>query len=584
MSLPDRWGSYGSGWRSWDRWGSYRTRYTPPPQTRSVIKHHRFDELNYADARKTKGFEKNITDLFLGDESDGRPGYDNAPELVEDLYYAFLKFQPQLERVRNVKPDARLNLQFLKSIMELPEFERIHDLTAGDPVMAALAVMNMFDTLREAIKKHEEQINQSNESKRGEGCGPSGRSRTDGKGDPNDNPDNNPENAGKGDSSGGKGQGDWDNELGDNDGSPSESQGSGEEEGEDRSPGDGSTQDFESNFEDMLENLDEQDMADLDSMFSDFDVDRLMNSAMKASGDQLDELETTRKSFGLDPATWRQADPSKRLQIANQLNTPQMKALADIMGRMVPYAMGQQATKIIEMPNNIKTVEMGNDLRRTVRSEFALLATEETKAEFYRKFIDGELLQFRTEGIKELGKGPLVICVDNSGSMSGDPENWAKGVCEALRRICSDQERDCFVMFFESNHHRERFEFPGGHADLDTIMKYLSISAGGGTQFDGVLTEALARCTAQFDDGGKSKADIVFITDGESYLEQPWIEKFNEERKRIGTRVFSVFINGWAYDMRGRGGPLDLLEQFSDQVIHVKELTPDAMGKVFGSV
>jgi uncharacterized protein with von Willebrand factor type A (vWA) domain len=88
-------------------------------------------------------------------------------------------------------------------------------------------------------------------------------------------------------------------------------------------------------------------------------------------------------------------------------------------------------------------------------------------------------------------------------------------------------------MFFETNSHRERFDFKAGHADVETIIKYLSISAGGGTQFDGVLTEALARCTKQFDEDGKSKADIVFITDGEAGLDQKWIDKFNESASAL---------------------------------------------------
>lgn len=547
FAMSNRWSSWGSGWGGYGGWsgryGSYQ-----PVQTRSVIKHHRFDEINYADARKTQGFEKNITDLFIGDPNSGRAGYDNAPELVEDLYYAFLKFQPHIQPIRNIKPDARLNAKFLKAIMEMPEFHRIHDLTAGDPVMATLAVMNMFDTLREAIKNHEQLVLESNESKRGgRGCGPSGRCRTDGQGDPEDAP------------------------PADMDDTEAHSQGA------EGSGGDADS--FDREFQDELKKLNEQDMADLDEMFQDFQMGP--SPSLDKGANELEELEATRKSFGLEAAEWRQTSPERRMEIAKMLNTPQMKALADIMGKMVPYAMGQQATKLVDIPNHITNVEMGSNLRKILKGQLALLSTEETKIEFYRKYLNGELLQFQTRGVENLGKGPLVICVDNSGSMGGGPENWAKGVCEALRRICAKEGRDCFVMFFEVNRHRMRFDFPKGHADVETIMKYLSISAGGGTEFDGVLTEALARCTTQFDEGGKSKADIVFITDGESYLDDAWIEKFNDERKRIGSRVFSVYVSG-AYD--SYTAPLELLNKFSDTVINVNDLSPESMKEVFKSV
>jgi uncharacterized protein with von Willebrand factor type A (vWA) domain len=261
-----------------------------------------------------------------------------------------------------------------------------------------------------------------------------------------------------------------------------------------------------------------------------------------------------------------------------------MKQIADMVGRMKRFAISKQAQKIIDAPHEIFTVEQGNDLRRVLRSEFGFLGTPETKIEFYRRYAAGELLQYKERGHEDVGKGPIICCIDNSGSMGGAPENWAKGVAEALRRICQDQDRDFHAIYFETNRHRERFDFPKGKGPFEKIMAFLGISAGGGTEFDGVLTEALNKAVTFFE--GKpehGKSDIVFITDGQAYLDQGWIDRFNEERKQHGVRVFSIYIS--AYDS-SRGPAMKLLESFSDVAIPVKalEVNDDTTSQLFSTI
>jgi uncharacterized protein with von Willebrand factor type A (vWA) domain len=251
---------------------------------------------------------------------------------------------------------------------------------------------------------------------------------------------------------------------------------------------------------------------------------------------------------------------------------------------MKRFAISKQAQKIIDAPHEIFTVEMGNDLRRVLRSEFAFLGTPETKIEFYRRFAEGQLLQYKERGHEDVGKGPIICCIDNSGSMGGAPENWAKGVAEALRRICQDQGRDFHAIYFETNRHRERFDFPKGKGPFEKVMAFLGISAGGGTEFDGVLTEALGKAKTFFE--GKpehGKSDIVFITDGQAYLDQGWIDRFNEERREAGVRTFGIYIS--AYDS-SRGPAMTLLGSFCDVAIPVKQLevNDDTTSQLFSQI
>lgn len=312
-------------------------------------------------------------------------------------------------------------------------------------------------------------------------------------------------------------------------------------------------------------------------------MDLDVSSALDKAQEDVEELDNLRRGAGIEDGEWSQMSPDKRIEIARRLRSPEMKTLAEVIGRMRRFAMGARATRLTDVPHEAFDVEAGDKITRLLRGQFGLLGDPGTEMEFYRRLADRELLQFKMRGTEDAGKGPIVTCIDKSGSMHGAPFNWALGVAEALRRFAADDERDYMAMFFGNNNDRNRFEFPKGKAPWEKIEAFLSVDANGGTQFDGVLDEALRRASDDHDQLSRGKADIVFITDGQSRLSDEWIEKFNKERERVGVRVYSIYIGG-AYDYYGSGDPTGLLSRFSDAVIPVKDLNPESVKKVFESI
>ena len=320
-----------------------------------------------------------------------------------------------------------------------------------------------------------------------------------------------------------------------------------------------------------------------DAILDDLNLDRLAHKALEAAQREAEELDNLRKGIGLEDGVWAVMDPSERLAMADALRTPEMKDLATIIGRMKHFAMGVKATRVTDVKHEAYDVERGNDLKRVLKPQLVLLAHPGTKYEFYRRVASKELLQFKMRGSENVGKGPIVMAIDKSGSMNGQPFHWALGVAEALRRFAAEDDRDMYVMFFGNNNDRVRFNFPKGKAPFEQIMTFLGTVANGGTQFDGVLTEALKRATEQFDGEGKEKADIVFVTDGVATLSNEWIDGFNKERARVGVRMYSVYIGG-SSDFGHTKGPLALLDRISDACIPVSELKPESAETIFQHV
>ncbi len=70
-----------------------------------------------------------------------------------------------------------------------------------------------------------------------------------------------------------------------------------------------------------------------------------------------------------------------------------------------------------------------------------------TKIDFLRRFVEGQTMIFEQKGKEELGKGPIILCLDQSGSMR-NLDAQAKGFTLALMSIARRQKRDfCLILF-----------------------------------------------------------------------------------------------------------------------------------------
>jgi uncharacterized protein with von Willebrand factor type A (vWA) domain len=522
----------------------------PPKRHRSLVQTNRWDKKVWGTARVTQTVDELIEDLAIGDEHRGgeRKGFDPAPELTEGLFQTFFKAAPELSPKRELERDVYAARRILEEMQENPQLKDLQEMTAGDAVMSTVALDSMGDTVREILQRVGDMPDPNQQGQGGGGGGGQGQGQGQGQG-------------------GGSGGG----------------QGDGEHEDEDLTSGENGTAEWDPDAEDA-ENQEEADwQAAMDEALDGLDLDRLANAALEAATAEIEEIDSARKGIGLEDGEWKTMSPEERIAMADRLRTEEMKELAAVIGQMRHFALGVKAQRIVDVPHEAYDVETGNDLRRILRPQLGLLATKETSYEFYRRFVDKELLVYKMRGQEEVGKGPIVLAIDKSGSMGGAPFRWAMGVAEALRRFAAEEDRDYYAMFFGNNNDRERFDFPEGKGPFDKVLAFLGTVANGGTQFDGVLTEALEKASKSFNDEGKGKADIVFITDGMAHLDEDWIKNFNAERERVGVRVYSVYIGG-SYDYGHTGGPLGLLEKISDACIPVAELNPQSVKQVFERV
>jgi len=303
-------------------------------------------------------------------------------------------------------------------------------------------------------------------------------------------------------------------------------------------------------------------------------TNRLQAEAIKVA-QELEDAAEEAQTWGDTIGTGARTPPGQKLELGRRLaGNEKLKKLARMVGRMKLHALALRK-KVFERSNEeLLEVEQGEALHRLLPHELLTLHHPILRKDFYRRFLDRELIQYSLRGVEEKGKGPMIVCLDGSSSMSGDKEIWSKAVTLTLLEIARKQRRLFRSICFSSAetplqvldmNPRDRYE-----VETKTVMDLAEYFPGGGTDFQKPLDAALD-CLRE---SRFKKGDIIFITDGECQVDAEWAQRFREEKDKLGFSLFSILI-----DM----GPASLgtLKEFSDRISTIKQLTGDEAQEIF---
>ena len=184
------------------------------------------------------------------------------------------------------------------------------------------------------------------------------------------------------------------------------------------------------------------------------------------------------------------------------------------------YIPGQRVD--VNSREEIIGLRLGKELEYMLPSELALMADEETSVLFDLKFLESKLMSFELQGLEHFDRpiettveqkssedeklGPMILCVDTSGSMRGTPENIAKAVALFLGTKAASQKRPCFVVNFSTGIETFEIANESGMADL---VAFLRRSFHGGTD----AAPALRHTLQVMEKEKYKKADLLMISD-----------------------------------------------------------------------
>jgi uncharacterized protein with von Willebrand factor type A (vWA) domain len=188
-------------------------------------------------------------------------------------------------------------------------------------------------------------------------------------------------------------------------------------------------------------------------------------------------------------------------------------------------------TRIAGAPGELTGIRFGTGIERMLASEAVLLGHPVGRRLWRARHAEGRLLEHDTEAVlidwradpggpprpqdaprrpQALARGPIMLCLDTSGSMRGAPENIAKAVAIAAMRLARAGQRACKLIAFGGPGELIERDLDAERG-LDALLELMGQSFDGGTDIQTPIERAVQRVH----EAAWCSADVVIVSDGE---------------------------------------------------------------------
>jgi uncharacterized protein with von Willebrand factor type A (vWA) domain len=508
-----------------------------------AVAHDRYDHDDWIDTRQNApALEAAIDEL--------KETFDYTEDLAEGVFDYFLKADPEILPAEAMKPSHKPNHQITLDAKDTPQAAELRQYTVGDPYSTAMATTGISEKLREFLQENKDLAEKAREAQEAA------------------------------DAQQGAGQGLEDALAG-----------AGGVQGE--YSGEGPMTQPQADAAAQLQAAIEAQKA---AQAAAAQAAEALNSSIAQAGPgsrtavkqgvaeataEAAEQAAAMAGCGVDPGEIKYMSFEQRKALAEAMSEGRLRAVAWLIGRFRMEAKADWSRHVENRREIFTEIEQGRDLSRALGSEIAKFAgPKPLKLDTLRRYAEGKLLLKRFEGSEKQGKGPIVCIVDTSGSMQCDiggtsiddetakmiptREAWAKAITFVLLDSARRQKRDFYCILFSSRGQQRHYQFTTGRPaqvmqadgtvielpetnipgqpDLAVVMDLIAFMFNGGTEFEEPLTQGVNILHDQYNETGKGKADIAFITDDDGHVSEPFMAAYVEAREKIGFRTFGFAV------------------------------------------
>jgi uncharacterized protein with von Willebrand factor type A (vWA) domain len=287
----------------------------------------------------------------------------------------------------------------------------------------------------------------------------------------------------------------------------------------------------------------------------------------------LGELATLRRDAlhgRLARREWHEAQQLAALLTRN----PALVALIAALGRGLPREAPPQPapiapgrarvlghlveTRLPDAPGEILGVRPGRNLARMLPSEAAQLRHPLLHKLWRARLAEARLMVWDEEAVlfdqrpggttplraapqveqPPMERGPMLVCIDTSGSMRGAPEQLAKAVVLQAARTAHRERRPCRLIAFGGAGELLTHELALTPTGLDALLDFIGQAFDGGTD----LAAPLAHAVAAVHQAPWRQADLLLVSDGEFGCTPATLALLDTARQHHGLRVQGVLV------------------------------------------
>jgi uncharacterized protein with von Willebrand factor type A (vWA) domain len=216
-------------------------------------------------------------------------------------------------------------------------------------------------------------------------------------------------------------------------------------------------------------------------------------------------------------------------------------------------------TRLTGPPGELRGIRHGGRVEGMLGSEAAMLLHPVLHRLWRARFAEARLLTYDSEAVlhdlrpdpaapprsdpapprpEALERGPLIVCLDTSGSMRGAPENIAKAVALEAMRTAYRERRGCLLIAFGGPGEIIERELGYTRQGLQSLLDLMGQAFDGGTDIQGPIERAIDRVH----EARWAGADLLIVSDGEFGCTPATLRRLDSAQERFGLRVQGVLV------------------------------------------
>lgn len=306
------------------------------------------------------------------------------------------------------------------------------------------------------------------------------------------------------------------------------------------------------------------------AMEEEMEVMKAVGEAIRDADEEVDAIGEIEKavdmeSGGMGPgAHGKPLDPKELLRTYRKVrNDPVLKSICEKAGRFRRLAQAKQRKKFIHGYDDMIGVRLDDRVDLLLPEEAALLCEDgEIGDDAARRLIERETLAFEYVSVEQVAKGPIVIVVDESGSMKGAKVQSAKALALAMAYVARQQKRWCALISYSGGKPGVVLPLPPGKWNQEAIFGWLGHFYSGGSMLDLPIRELPSIYWPGLIKAGAvpGKTDVIFITDAVLMIPPGLKASFMDWKAREKVKVYSLVLGYAAGDLEGISDETHLLE------------------------
>ncbi len=267
-----------------------------------------------------------------------------------------------------------------------------------------------------------------------------------------------------------------------------------------------------------------------------------------------------------------------------------------------PMPQRERETRLPDAPGEVMGIRHSDRLERMLGSEAAQIRHPVLHKLWRARLAESRLLTYQSEAVllervpdpsarqrehaaaappEALARGPIILCLDTSGSMKGAPETVAKAVALETLRVAQREGRTCLMVAFGGPGELIERELGASRDGLQSLLELMGQGFDGGTDVQTPIEHAIGRVR-----GARwRQADLLIVSDGEFGCTGTTLAQLDQARADLGLRVQGILVGDretmglldtcdhihWLRDWRRYDGPAPQREGFVP--VHSQSLT-----------